>query len=80
MTPEDKRRLVGTRSDWFYSLDVGDGIVTPGVVSTDYEQHLLRMLQLPDRLDGLRVLDIGTYDGFWAFECERRGRFRSDCD
>ena len=28
---------------------------------------------LPDRLDGLRVLDVGTWDGFWAFELERRG-------
>jgi len=24
-------------------------------------------------MTGLRVLDVGTYDGFFAFECERRG-------
>jgi tRNA (mo5U34)-methyltransferase len=29
--------------------------------------------QLPERLDGMRVLDVGTWDGFWAFEMERRG-------
>lgn len=73
MTAEDKRHLISLRSDWFHSLDVGDGIVTPGVVPVEYEQHLLKVLQIPDRLDGLRVLDIGTYDGFYAFECERRG-------
>jgi tRNA (mo5U34)-methyltransferase len=28
---------------------------------------------LPSRLDGKRVLDVGTWDGFWAFEMERRG-------
>jgi len=28
---------------------------------------------LPDRMDGMRVLDVGTFDGFWAFEMERRG-------
>ena len=28
---------------------------------------------LPERLDGLRCLDVGTYDGYWAFEMERRG-------
>ncbi len=28
---------------------------------------------LPERMDGMRVLDIGTWDGFWAFEMERRG-------
>ena len=73
MTPEQKRSLIASRSDWFHSLDVGDGIVTPGAVPTEYEQFLLKALRLPDRLDGLRVLDIGTYDGFYAFECERRG-------
>jgi tRNA (mo5U34)-methyltransferase len=28
---------------------------------------------LPERLDGLRVLDIGAWDGFFSFEAERRG-------
>ena len=73
LTAEEKRILVNSRSEWFHSINLGDGIVTPGVVSQDYEQHLLEALQVPDRLDGLRVLDIGTYDGFFAFECERRG-------
>src|SRR5688500_18530296 len=27
---------------------------------------------LPD-VTGMRVLDVGTFDGFWAFELERRG-------
>lgn len=28
---------------------------------------------LPDDLSGSRALDVGTFDGFWAFELERRG-------
>src|SRR5437016_1983956 len=24
-------------------------------------------------MDGMRALDVGTWDGFWAFEMERRG-------
>ena len=28
---------------------------------------------LPQRLDGLRCLDVSTSDGFWAAEMERRG-------
>src|SRR5207302_5180024 len=28
---------------------------------------------LPTSLAGARVLDVGTFDGFWAFEMERRG-------
>src|ERR1700730_18555099 len=33
----------------------------------------LRSLQMPDRLDGLRVLDIAPWNGFFSFECVRRG-------
>jgi tRNA (mo5U34)-methyltransferase len=28
---------------------------------------------LPESLAGMRCLDVGTWDGFWAFEMERRG-------
>jgi tRNA (mo5U34)-methyltransferase len=73
MRAEEKQRLIGSRNDWFHSIDVGSGIVTPGCVSVEYEQHLFNALRIPERLDGLRVLDIGTYDGLYAFECERRG-------
>ena len=28
---------------------------------------------LPTDMTGMRALDVGTWDGFWAFEMERRG-------
>jgi tRNA (mo5U34)-methyltransferase len=34
---------------------------------------MLRRLPLPEDCRGLRVLDVGTRDGFFAFELERRG-------
>jgi tRNA (mo5U34)-methyltransferase len=64
--------LVRLRADWFHSIDFGDGVVSPGVVPLASMQQALRHFHFPDRLDGLRVLDIGTYDGFFAFEAERR--------
>lgn len=36
---------------------------------------MLRDIRLPD-LEGKTVLDIGTFDGFFAFEAERRGAKR----
>ncbi|MCA1560243.1 MAG: tRNA 5-methoxyuridine(34)/uridine 5-oxyacetic acid(34) synthase CmoB [Acidobacteria bacterium] len=36
----------------------------------------LRLLQIPNDLRGQSVLDIGAWDGFWSFECERRGADR----
>jgi tRNA (mo5U34)-methyltransferase len=59
---------------WFHTIDVGHGIVTPG--ATDPASNVLPIVGLPDRLDGLSVLDIGAWDGFWSFEAERRGARR----
>ena len=55
--------------DWYHTLDLGDGVVTPGWFDTRSVAH---RLPWPD-LAGRRCLDVGTFDGFWAFEMERRG-------
>jgi tRNA (mo5U34)-methyltransferase len=44
--------------------------VTPGFIDNRDTVHLFG---LPQDMTGMRCLDIGTYDGFWAFEMERRG-------
>jgi len=36
----------------------------------------LKFLQIPEDLTGKSVLDIGAWDGFFSFECERRGASR----
>jgi SAM-dependent methyltransferase len=55
---------------WYHTLELAPGVVTAGMF--DLRPHVQRY-GLPDRLDGMRVLDVGTWDGFWAFEMERRG-------
>ncbi len=58
---------------WFHTFDLGDGVHTPG-----YDDTLTKLehLHLPPDLKGQTVLDIGSYDGFFAFECEARGAER----
>jgi hypothetical protein len=56
--------------DWYHSIDLGDGLVTPGWFDL---RGSAAKVPLPERLDGMRCLDVGTWDGFWAFELERRG-------
>jgi tRNA (mo5U34)-methyltransferase len=58
---------------WFHSIDLGSGIVTPGEDDTPSK---LRTIGLPERMDGLSVLDVGAWDGFFSFEAERRGAAR----
>ena len=67
---EEVHELVGSVSQWRHRIAVGHGVVTPGTEDTDAE---LRRLQLPQRMQGWRVLDVGCSDGFYSFECEDRG-------
>jgi tRNA (mo5U34)-methyltransferase len=55
---------------WYHTLELAPGVVTPGWFDT---RQVAARLPLPDALEGMRCLDIGTFDGFWAFEMERRG-------
>ncbi len=64
------RERIATVPHWWHRIEVAPGVVTPG--GQDCER-LLELLQIPDDLDGMRVLDIGTRDGYYAFEMERRG-------
>jgi tRNA (mo5U34)-methyltransferase len=54
---------------WYHTIDVAPGVVTRGWWDL---RHALPLLPLPD-VRGKRVLDVGTWDGFYAFELERRG-------
>jgi tRNA (mo5U34)-methyltransferase len=54
---------------WYHTIEL-PGYTTPGWF--DLRPYVDRY-GLPERLDGLRALDVGTWDGFWAFELERRG-------
>jgi tRNA (mo5U34)-methyltransferase len=56
--------------DWYHSIDLGHGVVTPGLVD---HRSQLPFYGLPESMVGMRVLDVATFDGYWAFEFERRG-------
>lgn len=55
---------------WYHALELAPGFVTRG--EFDLRPYVDRH-GLPERMDGIRAVDIGTFDGFWAFEMERRG-------
>jgi tRNA (mo5U34)-methyltransferase len=57
-------------SSWYQSMALPGGMVTPGNFDTLDE---LTRVPFSGSLEGLRCVDVGTADGFWAFEMERRG-------
>jgi len=58
---------------WFHSIDLGNGIVTPG---PDRSAEKLAQIRMPGDLKGRTVLDIGAWDGFFSFAAARRGAQR----
>lgn len=56
--------------DWYHTQELAPGVVTPGMF--DLRPYVDRY-GIPADLTGLRALDVGTFEGFWAFELERRG-------
>jgi tRNA (mo5U34)-methyltransferase len=68
MDPAELRSRV-EELEWFHSIDLGGGVVTPG---RDDSAAKLARLRLPADLSGRSVLDIGAWDGFFSFEAERR--------
>jgi tRNA (mo5U34)-methyltransferase len=59
-----------SRYPWYHTLELADGVVTRGMFD---HRPVLDRYPLPADLSGLRCLDVGTMDGYWAFEMERRG-------
>ena len=58
---------------WYHRIFI-NGVMTPGA---NYElQNSLDILPLPEDLTGKSVLDIGCWDGYYSFECEKRNAKR----
>ena len=65
----DNRRRVAEHPLWYHTIELGPGFVTPGWFDL---RPIVDAMPWPE-IEGRRCLDIGTYDGFLAFEMERRG-------
>jgi len=71
-SPEEARADIEARIRafpyWYHKIALPHGVVTPGWAPLYPEAY-----QIPERLDGMRVLDVGAWDGYWTFEALRRG-------
>ncbi len=63
------REAVASVPTWYHTLELAPGVVTPGWFDLRPVAHRLPW----PHVEGRRCLDVGTYDGFLAFELERRG-------
>lgn len=72
--PETAAAVLDRVPLWFhtFSLDRPRELYTHGVA----RDHRYRLPALPEDFGGMSVLDIGTFDGFYAFLAEARGAGR----
>lgn len=75
MTADEKRQRVAQCGFWWHTIDLGDGVVTPGRKGGGDARAMaehIDSLRIPRDLSGRSVLDIGAFDGAYSFEAERR--------
>ena len=72
--PARARATVEAVPFWFhtFALNRAEGIYTPGAA----RDHRYRVAALPEDFAGMSVLDVGCFDGFYAFLAERRAAER----
>ena len=67
MNPEQLKEM--QEIQWWHTMEL-DGVMTKG---RDNSAQKLKLIQMPEKLDGKSVIDVGAWDGFFSFEAERRG-------
>jgi tRNA (mo5U34)-methyltransferase len=79
---EDKQNLSAAlqarvnQLQWHHTIDLGDGVFTPGGKSLAICVEEARLIFDRVDLNGLGVLDIGAWNGFFSFEAKRRNAAR----
>jgi len=70
LTDEEILQRLARVPYWFHTIPVTETISTPG---EDPSGDKATWYELPEDMTGMRVLDVGCYEGFFSYECERRG-------
>ena len=77
LTDEGFQALLDERGFWFHCFEFHNNCTTRG---RDPSEKKLQALQLP-QLNGKSVIDIGSFDGYFAFQAEALGaRHVTACD
>jgi tRNA (mo5U34)-methyltransferase len=71
----DLQAAVDSNPLWYHTMELAPGVVTPGWFDL---RPIIDRMPWPD-VRGKRCLDVGTWDGFLAFELERRGASEVVC-
>lgn len=66
---KEKLKEIYSYKYWRQKIELGEGFKTPGHV----DKSIWNFLDLPNELNGKSFLDIGSNDGLFSFEAEKKG-------
>ena len=67
LSDSELQALVNTK-EWYHKIQLRKNVFTNGSCPIN-----ARAYHLPNDLSGKRILDVGSWDGYWCFEALRRG-------
>jgi len=67
MTETEIADAVAAAPYWYHRIEL-PGVTTPGWAPMDCKRY-----KLPERFDGERILDVGSWDGYWSWYALQRG-------
>lgn len=72
IVPEYVAAQVEKLKPWYHKINLGNGIITPGY---EFDKIWSNTHNVVDKLEysNKQVLDLGSWDGYWAFYAEARG-------
>jgi tRNA (mo5U34)-methyltransferase len=78
LSPEETARRIVELGPWFHNLRLNGIETAPDHFLGNYPEVKFQsfLSVLPERMDGMSVLDIGCNAGFYSFEMKRRGATR----
>lgn len=67
-TSQSLQERVAAFPYWYHKIELPGGVVTPGWAPINPSSY-----DVPQDLTGMRVLDVGAWDGYWTFAALQRG-------
>jgi len=75
-TRAELEQLAASVPFWWHSMDLGQGVVTPGHRKLSDLDAFAQKIRLAELVGGKTVIDVGAYDGYMSFAAERAGAKR----
>ena len=73
MEKEELQKAIDEIPYWYHKIELPHGVTTERCNHPGWAPINAKAYRIPERMDGERVLDVGSWDGYWTWEAAKRG-------